>query len=133
MARANVKISVSKVLDLLRIKASQVQKAIDDFESEQEKHKKALAAWQKSVVAGIPKSAKPQSVSVNVPHYGENSGKTVVEVTYVLDKVATKRPDNPERPSVYELRELEKTIKLLELTDDEFVSAGVYRNIAELL
>lgn len=133
MARANVRISVVKVLDLLRKRQAELQKQSDEYQANVSKWEKAVQAWEKRVISTIPKSAKPSSVSVDVPRYGNDKGKTVISLTYVLDKPADDKPSHPDYPSNHTLQEIDRTIKLLELTDDEMVSAGVYRNIADLL
>ena len=133
MARANVRISVEKVLDLLRKKQAELQKQSDEYQANVSKWEKAVQAWEKRVVSGISKSAKPYEVGVSQPAYGENRGKTVVTLTYVLDKKADSKPASPDYVSTHTIQEIDRTIKLLELTDDEQVSASVYRNIADLL
>lgn len=137
MARANVKINTAKVLDLLRDKAKEIAKQLAELPALEKKHKEAVEAWKKKVIASIPKTQKATEVEIKTPTWGENAGKVVVEITYVIptNKVGERPQDNT--PSSYSLKnklsELEQTIKLLELTDDQQVSATTYRNLADLL
>lgn len=137
MARANVRISTAKVLDLLRTKSKEITKQLALIPVEEKKYKADLATWRQKVVASIPKTLKPEKVSIDEIRYGENSGKVRIELTYVVptNKVG-KQPSYPngnEYALKSSLQELERTIKLLELTDDETVSASVYKNIADLI
>ena len=138
MAKANVRISTAKVLDLLRIKAKEAAKQLAEIPALEKKYKAAVAAWEKKVVASVPKTAKPDKVDTTIIRYGELEGQIRVELTYYVP--IAKVGDFPERGDIkseyylkQNLDELEKTIKLLELTDDETVSASVYRNLADLL
>lgn len=137
MARANVKISTGKVLDLLRKKASETSKKLAEIPALEKKYKSAVEAWEKKAVASVPKTGKPARVETQIVRYGEYEGFVKVEVIHYVP--LAKIGDYPERNaySEYQLKqtfeELERTIKLLELTDDETVSASTYRNLADLL
>jgi hypothetical protein len=137
MARANVKISTSKIIDLLRKKASETSKQLAEIPVLEKKYKSAVEAWDKKAIASVPKTAKPSRVDTQIIRYGEWEGFVKIEVTHYVP--VAKIGDYPERNahSDYQLKqtlsELERTIKLLELTDDETVSASTYRNLAELL
>lgn len=137
MARANVRISTAKVLDLLRAKAKETAKQLAELPALQKKHTAEVEAWEKKVIASIPKTAKPASVEVRTHTWGEHNGKTVVTLTYALPQ--RKFGEKPEErlTNAYTLRnqleELEKTIKLMELTEDDTVSTSVYKNLADLL
>jgi hypothetical protein len=137
MARANVKIKTAKVLDLLRKKQTETLASINDREAIKRKHNAERQAWEKKVVSVIGKTAKPSEVEVRNVSYGEQEGSIKVILTHYLP--ASKVPAEPEvtLENLYTLKsrleELNKTIALLELTDDETVSASAYRNIADLL
>ena len=137
MARANVRISTAKVLDLLRTKAKETAKQLAELPAAEKKYEAAIEAWRKKVVASIGKTTKPHEVSVVTSTYGEYRDHIKVELTYLVPK--SKVAERPERllGNEYALKnnlsELEQTIKLLELTEDDTVSATAYRNLAELL
>jgi hypothetical protein len=137
MARANVKISTSKIIDLLRKKASETSKKLAEIPALEKKHKSAVEAWDKKAIASVPKTAKPSRVDTQIVRYGEWEGFVKIEITHYVP--LAKIGDYPERTAYSEyqlkntLQELEQTIKLLELTDDDTVSASTYRNLAELL
>ena len=137
MARANVRINTGKVLDLLRNKAKEISKQLVEIPALEKKHKAAVAAWEKKAVASIPKSAKPERVEPSIVRYGEYEGFVKVEIIHYVP--VAKVGEYPERikNNEYQLKqtlaEVEQTIKLLELTDDETVSASTYKNLADLI
>lgn len=137
MARANVKINTAKVVGLLREKSNELRKQLAEIPALEKKHKADVEAWKKKVIASIGKTTKPNEVSVTPQGYGEYRNHIKVELTYYLPEgKLAERPDS-RVPGEYSLKsrlsEIEQTLKLLELTDDETVSASVYRNLADLL
>ena len=136
MARASVRIQTKKVLELLRKREGELltlKKQTGKLEAD---HKKQVEAWE-SKAAKVAKTAKPAEVSATEVRWGDDAGKVKVVISYILP--ANKVGERPESPDTFGylqrnlLEEIQQTIKLLELTDDESVSATAYKNLAQLL
>jgi hypothetical protein len=137
MASANVRIKTSKVLELLKKRVADLEALKKNSDKIQEAHRKAVKAWEDKVVKSISRTTKPDECSVNNRFYGSPKGKVKVELTYFVDEAKIgERPETPETwlySHANLLEEIKQVINLLELTDDETVSASAYKNLAKLL
>ena len=136
MARASVRIQTKKVLELLRKREGELLTLKKQTAKLEADHKKQVEAWQNKATKAA-KTATPSEVSATQIHWGDEAGKVKVTLTYFLpvSKVG-ERPDAPDTFGYAQrnvLEEIQQTIKLLELTDDESVSATTYKNLSQLL
>lgn len=136
MARASVRIQTKKVLELLRKREGELLTLKKQTAKLEADHKKQVEAWE-SKAAKAAKTTKPSEVSATEVRWGDGAGKVRVVITYLLPvgKVG-ERPESPDTFGYAQrnlLEEIQQTIKLLELTDDESVSATAYKNLAQLL
>jgi hypothetical protein len=137
MATINLKVSKAKLVSALETKLEQIRANKTNEKKALQAYDKAVEAWRKKVVASIPKTRKPDEVSVCTLAYGSFAGKTKVEITYYLDN-APERPENDvEVLADYAYREavseIESAIRILALSDDEVVSTSTYKSVAKYL
>jgi hypothetical protein len=133
--KISVKVSRIKLLEQLKgslRKAIETESIYDKATAEHDKEVKAIHA---KVVKNLGKG-KVTECRDSTGHY-ERTNK-VVEYTITVTFpdtffVKPKSPSYPDMLSNYERTELKQIIKMLELCDDEFVSTGVYGNVARYI
>jgi prenyltransferase beta subunit len=144
----SVKVSTKKVIAAMEQKVAANTKKIAEFEKEQkhrewvrEKHKK----YVQTNAARIAKAAgvTPEISVCDARSWGPNSGKIQVELTYYLSKEDAKELETPtfenERLGFtpenlrQENEELGNAIRLLNMTDEEYVNTNTYKHVAKYL
>ena len=135
MSSVSVKIPTEKFIKAVREKLDELVKWRDETNVRDEKHRKAVEAWQKQVRASIPKTAKPERVNVS-----EWNGTVRVEIQYEFP--TGKFPARPEvdskgLPTGYllnqQIEELGNALRLLELSDADYINASTYKSVAKYL
>ena len=130
MARSiSVKVAKDKVVKALKEKIDESAKNEKLNEKAEAKYKADLDKYQKSVVKDFAKYLEVENVS--------SRWNNRFEVTYSIAK-GVELPEQPnlERLStlgMYEVREIENAIRILEMSDEEFVSASTMKQIASYL
>jgi hypothetical protein len=133
MARGiNVKVSKAKVVKALKDKLDASAKAIVSNEKKRKEHEKTKKAWSKEVAEIVIKQISKADVSAS-----ENWRNEIrVDVTIPAGLVTL-----PTEPKIeleqelgrYEVQEIENAIRILEMSDEEFVSASTMKQIASYL
>ena len=133
MARGiNVKVSKAKVVQALKNKLDTSEKAIVSNEKKRKEYEKAKKVWSKEVAGIVIKQISKADVSAN-----ENwRGEVRVDVTIPAGLVTL-----PTEPKIeleqelgrYEVQEIENAIRILEMSDEEFVNASTMKQIASYL
>lgn len=133
MARAiSVKVATTKVIKALEDKLADSKKAISSNEKKRKEYEKTEKAWAKEVADAVFKQISKAEVSAH-----ENwRGETNVNLTLPANTVKL-----PEKPSIdlerelgaYEIQEIENAIRILKMTDEEFVNASTFKQVAQYL
>jgi hypothetical protein len=144
----SVKVSTKKVIAAMEQKVAantkklvEYEKANKQMEAEKEKHKKFV----QNNAARIAKAAgvTPEISVSEARSWGANAGKIQVELTYYLSPEDAKELQRPqfedERLNVQphmlreENGELGNAIRLLNMTDEEYVNTNTYKHVAKYL
>lgn len=133
MSSVSVKIPTAKFIEAVRDKLDELVKWRDGETARTEKYRKALESWEKQVRVSIPKTAKPERVSVN-------EWRDTVRVEILYEFPAGKFPPKPE-PEVglagwdlkTQIEELSNALRLLELSDADYINASTYKSVAKYL
>jgi len=132
----NVKIATSKVIKALEAKLAQIKKDKANQKVNEEKHNKALKAYNKEVAKlALAQIAKAEDLCANVRYNGQ------INVDFNLPKGCIELPEEPEKDfeSFNEwqykemIDEIENAIRILKMTDEETVSTSTYNSIARYL
>jgi hypothetical protein len=126
----SVKVPTVRLVEALTTKLKEIKAEIKKHEEEYGAYKKALALWQAKAITSIP---KPLSVS-ELNSYGAPDGFVKLSVTF---QVKDTRPKPPKPFSDYAAQEaiksIESALRILALTNEEFVSTSAYKSVAEYL
>jgi hypothetical protein len=133
MARGiNVKVAKAKVVKALKDKLDASAKAVVNNEKKRKEHEKTKKAWSKEVAEIVVKQISKAEVSAS-----ENWRNEIrVDVTIPAGLVTLpKQPDLDLEQELgrYEVQEIENAIRILEMSDEEFVSASTMKQIASYL
>jgi hypothetical protein len=144
----SVKVSTKKVIAAMEQKIAANTKKIGEYEKAKEKYEMATEKHKKFVQDNAPKIAKssgaiPEISVSNARSWGPNAGKVQVELTYYLNKEDAESLKFPEFEfdnndcSVIQMREENKelgnAVRLLQMTDEEYVNTSTYKHVAKYL
>lgn len=143
----SVKVSTKKVIAAMEQKVAANTKKLAEYEKECKRQDAIKEKHQKFVRDNAAKIAKASgvipSVSVGFAQRwcGEHAGKIQVELTYYLSKEAAESLQEPqfERMNInrhaleQENEELGNAIRLLNMTDEEYVNTNTYKHVAKYL
>lgn len=133
MARGvSVKVATTKVIKALEDKLEAGTKAITNNEKKRKDYEKTEKAWAKEVSELAYKNISKAEVSASENWRGE---------TNVNIQFATGAVKFPEKPQIelenelarYEVQEIENAIRILKMTDEEFVNASTFNKLAQYL
>lgn len=132
MARAvTVKVATAKVIKALEDKIANNTKVIASNEKKRDAYKVAQDKYFKTVLKEFKDSLTIDSIQ-------KHSWRNSLSVTYEIVGGA-KLPDEPEieklesELSNYEIQEIENGIRILKMTDEEYVSTSTFKSIAQYL
>ena len=132
MARAvSVKIPTAKVIEMVESKIATIKQEDADYPKLREAYKKEMNA----LLTKFIKVAKDNADSENVYL---NNGYRCVSINISSELLGdVEFPKAPTEPNAYgrasQLKELEKTLKLLNLTEQESVTSSTYNSVLDLL
>lgn len=142
----SVKVSTNKVIAAMEQKVAANKKKIAEWETEDNRRTALLEKHKKFVRDNAAKIAKAAGVTPDVSvsaarYWGPNAGKIQVELSYYLSDEDAKSLEEPKfEPMVtnhteleMENRELGNAIRLLNMTDDEYVNTNTYKHVAKYL
>jgi hypothetical protein len=131
MARSiSVKVAKDKVVKALQAKVANNAKVVAKNEKIREDYKKDQDKWQKTIIKDYAKALTLESVNTR--------WNNRLEITYQLDK-SVELPAEPTMGELerelgrYEIEEIENAIRILQMSDEEFVSASTMKQIASYL
>lgn len=145
MARSvSVKIPTSTVIEMIEAKLAEMVKAEKDYPSLLATYNKDIKAYGKSLIELVAKNAN-KVVEYNVFDFNSDqititsdyrSNASVLVGKALLAKLGEK-PEKPQEVGGWQVKQnkeqLEKTLKLLKLTDQESVSTSTYNSVLDLI
>lgn len=131
----NVKITTVKVIAALEAKLAEIQNNKDNQKANEEKHSKAMEKYHKDVAKlALANISKATDLTAHTRYNGE------VNVQFSLPKgtidiVEPKKDFETFHEWQYKemIEEVENAIRVLKMTDDEFVSASTFGSISKYL
>lgn len=141
MSTVKVKVKVSVLISHLEQALAERQARFKNQEKEELAYEKAVEAYNLAVLKLI-KAGKGEIEEASRNYWSnrdrKNKGKVSFSVSVLLPAGAL--PDEPERPNGYsehefkrEKEEISQAIRVLKLTDEQFVSASTYNSVAKYL
>jgi hypothetical protein len=127
----NVRVSVAKVIGLLEKKVVEMKASNATLEEQMKQKEKTEAAWVKGLVQAHVKST-PTSFNFN-DRWNTPDGYFELEVNYLIKGKMLEPVVLAPRFNETEIRDVENTIRILKLSEDETVSASTYKNIVQYL
>jgi hypothetical protein len=133
----NVKIATPKVIKALETKLAEIKKAYAEQGANEAKYQKAREKWQKEIGKwAIDHFSKAENLRTNYRQWNKT-----LNVDFDLIVNESDFPAEPEKDyevihqhSYNEMKEeLENAIRILKMTDEEFVSTSTYNAIARYL
>jgi len=140
MSTVKVKVKVSVLISHLEKALTERQARYKNQEKEQAKYEKAVEQYNLAVLKLIKsgKGAIDEAERFRGYQTEKRKGKVAFTATIWLD--AGSLPDEPERPECYpdyhyktECEEITQAIRVLKLTDEQYVSASTYASVAKYL
>lgn len=140
----NVKIERTKLIAELTKRLDEMQNAINSYEVELAKYEANYEKWKDSVTS-IVKRGKHSNFYI--PSYRGYDNKFRIELTWEIDRdLLPSIPEEPEQPysKTYingkyvgdfndRKAEILNAIRILEMSDDEFVNASTYGAVSKYL
>ena len=132
----NVKIATTKVIKALETKLAQIQKDKANQKVNEERYSKAQEKWSKEVAKlALAKISKAENVRANLRYNG------MINVDFDLPAGSVTLPAEPQKDfDTYHdwqykemVEEIENAIRILKMTDEEYVSTSTYNSIARYL
>ena len=137
----SVKVQVSMLISALEKSLAERKKRYETQELEEVKFEKSVQAYNASVLKLI-KAGKGEieEASRNSWHRVTKNNKGKVAFSVVVMLPAGALPNEPERPEGYSEREykrdheaISQAVRVLKMTDQEYVNASTYKSVAEYL
>lgn len=125
-----IKVDKAQLISVLQGKLAEQDNLRAEYKKAEDKYKKALKAFTDRLIA-LVKSGKLEVSDTNY-----RSWRDELELTIKTDsKVLPPEPEKPKYPDAYindsDYEELRRTIRLLSMTNDPTVPAGVYRELSK--
>lgn len=134
-----VRVSVKKLIDALNAKIASAKKIIAAQEKAQEDHEKAQEKFKSTIAKFVKAGTKPQSASVNRHRWDTPHGFVKIELEYFVP--ATDVPEEPKMEHAEgwqgsldeQVKEMENAVRLLQMTDEEYVNTSTYKSVSKYL
>lgn len=133
--KISVKVNRVKLLGQLKESLRVAKKIDSDYDKARAKHDEEIKAIHAKVMKNLGKG-KVIECRDTTGSYERNMKLVEYTISVTFPDTFFVKPESPEYPkmlSSFQCDELEQIIKMLELCDDEFVSTGVYGNVARYL
>jgi hypothetical protein len=150
MARAvSVKIPTAKVIEMIEAKIAKINEEVATYPARKAQYKLDLEAYTQQVVASLTDLLNKRGGEL-LSSEDENKGirvstnyRNAVEISIgkeLLDLEKPEQPTDPEPKAYYnrnhyntKREELEKTLRLLRMTEQETITSSTYNSVLELL
>ena len=130
----SVKVSVAKIVSALEAKAKESKTALAEIKKLSQAYEVAVDKWKTAYAKAIVKAGAVTSADRRWPY---NPNEYEVTVKIPGGTILPEKPETPELPSSpltpSELVEVENAIRILKMTDEEYVSASVFKNLSRFL
>jgi hypothetical protein len=145
MARAvSVKIPTAKVIEMIENKLAEMNKQVKEYPALVATFNKENKAYAKGIAELIGKNANKivnyrdfEWTSDQIALSNDYRGSAQIYVGKALAEKVGNKPECPEDPNNWSFKQnkeqLEKTLKLLRLTDQESVSTSTYNSVLDLI
>jgi hypothetical protein len=137
MKNIHVKVAVAKVIPALEGKVAQAKKAHAENDKLRKAWTTANEKWNTALAKAIVKVGTVDSVHENGRWWSKNDRMFDVRFTVPQDATLPERPIDPEYeiPSIssVDIADIENIIRVLKLTDDEYVSASIFKKFSQFL
>lgn len=145
MARSvSVKIPTSVVIEMIENKLAELTKAEADYPKLLSAYKKDIATYTADLLDLVGKNKKSVVEYSDYEYDGSNiainsdwRGSVSIQIGKQLTSKVGEKPTKPENPDNYAHKnkkaELEKTLKLLKLTEQETITSSTYNSVLDLL
>lgn len=148
MARSlSVKVPTAKIVEMLENKIAEIKQEIEDFPNKQEQFEREQEVYKSKVV-----SFASDYLAKNLSKIGYDTNSIIrlsnyanrVELSFNTDSIQDfpKPPEAPKKPNPSQwygreynnqLDMLEKSLKVIKLTEQETVNASTYSSVLDLL
>lgn len=132
----SVKIATHKVINALETKLAQIKLNKTNEKANEEKYHNAMEKWRKSVAKlALAHTTKATDLQANVRYNGE------INIDFNLPKGTIELPEQPKKDydTLHDWQyremvdEIENALRMLKMTDEEFISTSTYNSIAQYL
>ena len=133
--KISVKVSRIKLLEQLKGSLRKAEAIIDQHDKDRAEYNKKIEVIEKKVLNNIGKG-KVTEFRDTTGHYDRVNNVIEYRFTVTFPDTFFVKPEAPELADTlnsFDRSELGQIIKMLELCDDEFVSTGVYGNVARYI
>jgi len=133
--KISVKVSRIKLLEQLKGSLRKAKALSDGYDKAKAEYDDVVRGIDWKVMKNLGK-AKVIECRNSTGHYERVNKVVEYTITVTFPDTFFVKPEPPEYPDMlsgFECKELEQIIKMLELCDDEFVSTGVYGNVARYI
>lgn len=125
----NIKVSRTGLIDALKKAIKTRETALAQYDKEQKEFEKAQKEHEEKILAYVL-SGKASNPRLYVGYNGEAT--VTVDLPAALKK-GPKRKSLSNYYSAHEMNEIRAAIALLELSDEDTISASAYKNVAQYL
>lgn len=130
----SVKVPVAKVVAALEAKVKASKAALAEIKKIRNAHKTAHEKWEVAFAKAVVKAGTITGANVDRWY---NPTKYSVNVNVPEGTVLPEKPEMPDLPvcdlGAADIEEAENAIRILKMTEDEYVSASVFKNLSRFL
>ena len=135
----NLKIKKAKLVSTLSAKLKELEADFKNNDKKQAQHDKEMEAYTAAILK-LVKSGKATLEGADENRYYGSRRKTTKEFSVTVSIPKSLVPEQPEQPKIYEdyrwrndREAITNALRMLELSDDEYVSASTLRSVSEFL
>lgn len=135
----NLKIKKAKLITTLEAKLKELEANYKNNDKRQAQYDKEMEAYTAAILK-LVKSGKATLESADENRYYGSRRKTTKEFQVTVSIPKSLVPEQPEQPKTYEdyrykqdKEAITNALRMLELSDDEYVSASTLRSVSEYL
>ena len=149
MARAvSVKIPTAKVIELIEQKIASIDADVASYPARKAQYQIDYKAYTEKVVATLAKLLKQNGSALLAEDNSEKgirvstNYRNAVEISIGKELIDLEKPEQPNEPEskgyynrnyTTKREELEKTLRLLKMTEQETITSSTYNSVLELL
>lgn len=132
----SVKVPTKKIITELKRARAEREKAIADYEKAVKAYKKEQGEMKSKVVAQVKNGkATVTEVDTYARWHQDDKNSTTFTITVKIPKSVLSEPESPEHPNAnkHDIEEISHAIRVLEMTEEEFVNASTYNAVIRYL